>query len=172
MPAHWCVELCVVPLVDRATSRGVFRSGCELSTTLGSLSADGWGCVPPLLVVWPEASQHWSLQAVGWSQVSVPKWPPLGQLVPINMLWGLHLQSPCARSAPQPTHTSPGDPPHHTGWSSPGSCGVTALFWVPVYVKSCVHPPRVQFLFLPVLWSSCTQALLAFKAKCSGGSSF
>lgn len=28
--------------------------------TLGSLSAGGWGCVSALLVVWPEASQHWS----------------------------------------------------------------------------------------------------------------
>ena len=33
--------------------------------TLGSLSSDGWGCVPILVVVWPEASQHWSLQVVG-----------------------------------------------------------------------------------------------------------
>ena len=32
-------------------------------------SADGWGCVPTLLVVWPDVSQHWSLQAVGWGQV-------------------------------------------------------------------------------------------------------
>lgn len=29
--------------------------------TLGSLSAGGWGCVSALLVVWPEASQHWGL---------------------------------------------------------------------------------------------------------------
>ena len=33
----------------------------ELSRTLIRLSADGWGCVPSLLVVWPEATQHWSL---------------------------------------------------------------------------------------------------------------
>ena len=33
----------------------------ELSKTLISLSADGWGWVPSLLVVWPEATQHWSL---------------------------------------------------------------------------------------------------------------
>ena len=26
-------------------------------------------CVPAMLVVWPEAFQHWSLQAVGWGQV-------------------------------------------------------------------------------------------------------
>ena len=33
----------------------------ELSMTLGSLSADGWGCVPVLLVVWSEAFQLCSL---------------------------------------------------------------------------------------------------------------
>ena len=40
--------------------------------------------------------------------------------------------------------------------------------WDPVYTGPCVHPPRVESLFPPVLWSSCSQALLAFKAKCFG----
>ena len=34
----------------------------ELSKTLIRLSADAWGWVPSLLVVWPEVTQHWSLQ--------------------------------------------------------------------------------------------------------------
>ena len=46
-----------------------------------------------------------------------------------------------------------------------------ALYWVLMYVKSSVCPPRVEFLFLPVLWSSCTQVLLTFKSKCSWDSS-
>ena len=33
----------------------------ELSKTLIHLTVDGWGWVPSLLVVWPEATQHWSL---------------------------------------------------------------------------------------------------------------
>ena len=33
----------------------------ELSKTLIRLSADGWGWVPSLLVIWPEVTQHWSL---------------------------------------------------------------------------------------------------------------
>ena len=33
----------------------------ELSKTLIHLSADGWGWVPSLLVVWPEATQHWNV---------------------------------------------------------------------------------------------------------------
>ena len=33
-----------------------------LSKSLNQFSADGWECVPSLLVVWPEAMQSWSLQ--------------------------------------------------------------------------------------------------------------
>ena len=47
MPAHWWVQLGLVPVVGRAMSSGVFRGGCELCTALGSLSADGWGCSYP-----------------------------------------------------------------------------------------------------------------------------
>ena len=45
------VELDLVPLMDRAISCGVFLGICELSMTLGNISANGWGCVPVLLVV-------------------------------------------------------------------------------------------------------------------------
>ena len=37
--------------MGRAASGGVFWGVSELSTTLGSLSTDGWACVPGLLVV-------------------------------------------------------------------------------------------------------------------------
>lgn len=61
----WWLKLGLVPLVIRALSRGVFRGACELIMTLDSLSADTWGCVPTLLVGWPEMSHPWSLEAVG-----------------------------------------------------------------------------------------------------------
>ena len=51
MPVFWWVELDLVPLMSRAMSGGVFWGVCEVSTTLGSLSADRWVCVPVLLVV-------------------------------------------------------------------------------------------------------------------------
>ena len=54
--AHWWVELGLILLVGRTVLRKM----------LSSLSADGWGCLLALLVVWPEVSQHWSLQAFGW----------------------------------------------------------------------------------------------------------
>lgn len=71
VPAHWWVELSLVPLVDRAMSRSMSRGSCGLRKSLGSLSSDGWGCVPTLLVVLPEASYYWTLQVVGWGQVLV-----------------------------------------------------------------------------------------------------
>ena len=54
MPVFWWVRLDLVFLVGRTTSGGVFCGVCELIMSLGSLSANGWGCVPVLLVVW-----HW-----------------------------------------------------------------------------------------------------------------
>ena len=39
-----------------------------------------------------------------------------------------------------------------------------------VHETLCV-PSKMEFLFFPLLWSSCVQAQLAFEAKCSGGSS-
>ena len=52
----WQVKLDLVPLMGRAASGGVFCGLFELSMTLGSLSANGWGCVPVLLVVCCEVS--------------------------------------------------------------------------------------------------------------------
>ena len=46
----------LVFLVGRATFGDVFWGVCELSMILGSLSANGQGYVPVLLVVWPGAS--------------------------------------------------------------------------------------------------------------------
>ena len=58
------VDACPL-VVKRAKSRHAPRGGCGLRKTIGSLSADGWGCVPTQLVVWPEMSQHYCLLTVG-----------------------------------------------------------------------------------------------------------
>ena len=57
VPAYWCMEQDLVPLV-RDMPRGISRGDHGLRMTLGCLSVDGCGCVPILLVVWLEASQH------------------------------------------------------------------------------------------------------------------
>ena len=68
MPVFWWMRLDLVFLVGRSTSSGVFWGVCELSMILGSLSANGCGCVPVLLVVWDGVSSTgacWSLSGAG-----------------------------------------------------------------------------------------------------------
>ena len=50
------MRLDLVFLVGKSTSGGVFWGVCGLIMILGSLSANGWGCVPVLLVVWHRVS--------------------------------------------------------------------------------------------------------------------
>ena len=127
------------------------------------------GYVPTLLVVWSEASQHWSLQAVGWSQIldtmSPARCQPLDKYSCICF--------PPAFMSLKKSHKYPLPPPetfqNQQGRSGPGSYEVIALALGPVYMRPCVHPPRVESLFPPVL--SSFWDLLAFKAKCSRGSS-
>ena len=68
MPVFWWVGLDLVFLVGRAASGGVLWGVFELSMTLGSLSVNGWVCVPVLLVVWHRASSTgacWLLGGAG-----------------------------------------------------------------------------------------------------------
>ena len=51
MTEFWWMRLDLVFLVGTSTSGGVFSGVCELRMILGSLSANGWCCVPVLLVV-------------------------------------------------------------------------------------------------------------------------
>ena len=51
LPVFWWMRLDLVFLVGRTTYDGLFWSVCKLSMILGSLSANGWGCVPVLLAV-------------------------------------------------------------------------------------------------------------------------
>ena len=50
MPVFWWMRLDLFFLVGRTVSSGVFWSVCELIMILGSLSANGWGCVFVLLL--------------------------------------------------------------------------------------------------------------------------
>ena len=56
MSMFWWIRLDLVFLVGRTASGGVFWHACDLIMILGSLSANGWGCVPVLLVVWHRVS--------------------------------------------------------------------------------------------------------------------
>ena len=68
MSALWWVKLYLVLLVGRAMLGSVFWGVWELSTTLGSLSADFWVGVPVLLVVWCEVSSTGACRQLGGSR--------------------------------------------------------------------------------------------------------
>lgn len=51
MPASWWLELILSPLVGGSLSLGVIRGNYVSVGSLGSLFADGWGCVPSWSVV-------------------------------------------------------------------------------------------------------------------------
>ena len=67
MPVFWYVRVDLVFLVGRTASGSVFSCACDLIMILGSLSANGWGFVPVLLV-WHRVSSTvtcWSLSGAG-----------------------------------------------------------------------------------------------------------
>ena len=107
---------------------GVFIRQLFTRKTLSSLSAEGCGCVPAMFVVWPEVSQHWSLQALWWGQVFVKEsWPPRG-LTPMSTPQNCHCQCPCLHSESQPLPTCAEGHQILSGKSGPVSYEVTTFF--------------------------------------------
>ena len=126
----------------------------SFSKALIQLSADGWGCTPSLVVVWPEVTKPWGL----WSLVGLmamskrehAKTDLPGLLLPVPHPWGEALLI-------RPTLA---------GSFGSVSCEVSALFlWVLVHTRFCLCPPRLESLFSPVLWKSCNQIPVAFKVR-------
>ena len=180
----------VCPLVDEASLRGLCRlpggrgfflltggwswilslwwaescQGMCLEVAVGS----GGAGFPTCWVVWPEVSQHWSLQDVGWGQVKLAA----SRGAHTNQYFPVRLSPKCLwpHSEPQ-LPTSPGDPPNQQVGLAQAPMKSLLFLWVPEHLRPCGHPPRVEFLLHPVLWSSCGQALMTFKAKCSGSTS-
>ena len=77
-----------------------------------------------------------------------------------ELLLPVSLSSPWDRATPRlcrrPSYTS-----RCVWFSLPwGHC---SLPWIPMHTLLCVHPPRAESLFPPVLLKSCNQILLAFK---------
>ena len=68
MPVFWGMRLDIFFLVGRNTSVAVFWGVCDLIMIFGRLSANGWVCVPVLLVVWHRMSSTvacWLLSGIG-----------------------------------------------------------------------------------------------------------
>ena len=127
------------------------------------------GCVPVLLVVWPEVTQHWSLQAVGWGHILWRKWWPPGGLMSTSPPQNYHHQCPCPHSEPQPPPASAGDPPI---LSPARSLMRSLLFSLGLGThRTLCTPSKSRVSFPPILWNYCDQTQLAFKTRFSGGSS-
>ena len=68
MPVFWWMRMDLVFLMGRTMSAGVFWGVCDLIIILDSLSVNGWGCVPVLLVVWHRVSsavESWFVSGAG-----------------------------------------------------------------------------------------------------------
>ena len=117
----------------------------ELSKTLIRLSADGWGWVPSLLVVLPEATQHWSLPGL-FGGANGRLWEGSHQGV-------LPRTSAASVLVPAVSHSHPpasaGDPPTLADRSGSVSYGVTAPSpRVLMCTLLCVCPPKWSLCFL------------------------
>jgi len=142
-------------------SGGKIRGAVCLGGLLAARLLRGGAVIPPGLLLGLGL-----LTADGWGQV-FPKWPPpeKGMLKNIPKSF-----SSSVLPSQQATFTPvfPGCPPRTAVRFDLDFYGDFALPWDPVHVKVCVRLLRMGSPFPPVPWSSCTQAPLAFNARCSG----
>ena len=87
MPVVRWLRLDLVFLVGRTMSGGVFWGAWDLIMILGSLSADRWGCVPVLLVLWYRVSSTVACRSLSGAGVLVLRWRSLGELLLFDMTW-------------------------------------------------------------------------------------
>ena len=135
----------------------------ELSRTLIHLTVDGWGWVPSLLVVLPEATQHWSLPGLfggatdrlweGSCQGVLPRTSAASVLVPtVKQSHPLPLQETFQHEQVGLVQSSPGSlflplgPNAHTILCAPSKSGVS-VSPSPVGVLQSI-PTRLQSLIL------------------------
>ena len=131
----------------------------ELSKPLISLTAHGWGWVLSLLVVCPEATQHWSLPGL-FGGANGRLWEGSRQGVLPRTSGASVLVLTVRQSHPLPLQETL---QHQQVGLVQSPMGSLLLSLVPMRTLLCVCPPRVESLFPPVLLKSCNQIPLAFK---------
>lgn len=136
---------------------------CGLRTILGSLSADGWGHVPTILVV---RLRHFSstetCRLLGGARSLMPKWWPQES----SHWWIFPVASatsvPCSLSEPQITPL-----PKEIHRSGSASYEVTPLPWFPVHMKASCTLQEWNLCF-PSPAEFPASSPVAFKTKCFG----
>ena len=83
----WWMRQDLVFLVGRTKSGVVFCGVCVLIMILGSLCANGCGCVPVLLVVWHRVSSWVEWRWIEWSWVLALRWRPLWEHSLFDIMW-------------------------------------------------------------------------------------
>ena len=132
--------------------------------SLGSLFLRSRAVIPPGLLF-----ALGLLSTDGWGQIFL-KWPPPEKGTAAEYSLELCLSMSFPHNKPHSPLLTPGCPPRTAVRFDPDSYGDLALPWDPVHVKVCVCLLRMGSPFPPVLWCSCSQAPLAFNARCSRGS--
>ena len=134
----------------------------EAAVCLGSLLLMGGAVIPPGLLYGLGL-----LSTDGWGQVFPKGAPPeKGMLMNISKSFASNFLPPQQATF---TPVFPGDPPRTEFRFDLYSYGDFALPWDPVHVNVSVCLLRMESPFPPVPWISCTQAPLAFNARCSKG---
>ena len=105
--------------------KGLSRGGSRCRKILGSLSVNEWDCIPVPLVVWLKAFS--ALEPTGcWlgPGLDANNLSKMSSIQNTLRFVGHHLL--CPQKEPQPTTSSPGDPPRRAGRSGGGAYEVTA----------------------------------------------
>ena len=146
----WWWEKLDLALVSRAL----------LSKAVIQLSADGCGCsLPGSCLVWDDRALG-SMGSMVGLMVTSKRVCAKG----IFLDCCCQCPSPCGEALP--THASTEDPVTLAGSFGSVSCGATAPFlWVLVCARCYLCPPRLESLFIPILWKSCHPILLALKVR-------
>ena len=152
-PVFWWLRLDLVFLVGRTASSGVFWDVCELSMILGSLFANGWCCVPVLLVVWHgvcSTGACWSLSGAGSYHWGRDLWESCCQLILCGARRSLVVQCPelgFPTSEAQAWHQAGAPRPFQPhGWSH--ICQQKPSFCSPI--KDASHSQIRKKVFTPV----------------------
>ena len=142
----------------------VSGAGGKFNKTWIHLSADGWSCVPSLLIVWPEVTRHWSLRLYGGAVGG-----PWEGFHPGVLSRTAAVSALVAGTEPQPPLASADLPTLADRLASASSVVTAAFLWVLLCTRLYVSSMR-ESLLSPILCKFYNQIEQTFKVRFSGDS--